>query len=79
MRLWVDLHVDTDRHPGPSNFSLNTPPFAAGTWRLDVCGVPPGESGSYAPIPPRWTRVSGSGGPAGAWQAPRGCEGASPS
>jgi hypothetical protein len=78
MRLWVDLHLDTGKHPGPSYFSLNTPPFAAGTWRLDVCGVPRGVPGRYAQIPPRWTRVSVSGAPGIPRQAPQGCEGTAP-
>ncbi|HET7232228.1 MAG TPA: hypothetical protein VFJ16_19635 [Longimicrobium sp.] len=75
MRLWMDLHVDTEENPGPSYFSLNTPPFATGTWRLDVCGVPPGQSGKYASIPPRWAHVSAPGGSDAPWQGPAGCQG----
>jgi hypothetical protein len=76
MRLWMDLHVDTERRPGPSDYILKAPQFAAGTWRLDVCGVPAGGRNHYAPIPPRWVRVSESGDPGTPWQPPRGCAGA---
>src|SRR5262249_40961483 len=40
MRLWMDLHVDSDAKPGPSDFLLETPRFSSGTWRLDVCTLP---------------------------------------
>ena len=73
MRLWMDLHVDSDRNPGPSNFLLNTPRFASGTWRLDVCALPEGESHRYAIVTPRWVRVSASGDPGTPWQPPQGC------
>jgi len=75
MRLWMDLHVDTEANPGSSYFMLDTPPFAAGTWRLDVCRMPDGGQNGYTPVPPRWTRVSASGNAAAAWQAPQGCQG----
>ena len=73
MRLWMDLHVDTQAHPGLSTFLLKSPPFAAGTWRLDVCRLPEGETHAYAPIPTRWVRVSDSGDPGTPWQGPQGC------
>lgn len=76
MRLWVDLHIDTDAHPGRSSFLLETPPLADGTWRLDVCTLPKAELHGYTPIPLRWVRVSASGDPGTPWQPPRGCEGA---
>jgi hypothetical protein len=73
MRLWMDLHLDAGRHPGAGDFILETPPFAAGTWRLDVCSLPTPATGRYASIPPRWVRVSASGDPGTPWQPPRGC------
>lgn len=73
MRLWMDLHIDTQRNPGSSTFLLKSPPFASGTWRLDVCRLPDGESHIYAPIPTRWVRVSESGDPGTPWQPPQGC------
>jgi hypothetical protein len=73
MRLWMDLHVDTHAHPGPSSFLLKAPPLADGTWRLDVCALPEGSSHAYAPIPARWVRVSDSGDPGTPWQPPQGC------
>ena len=76
MRLWMDLHIDTQAHPGSSTFLLEAPPLADGTWRLDVCRLPDGESHVYAPIPTRWVRVSRSGTSDIAWQGPQGCEGA---
>jgi hypothetical protein len=76
MRLWMDLHVDTQAHPGSSSFLLKAPPLADGTWRLDVCRLPDGESHVYAPIPARWVRVSASGDPGTPWQPPQGCGGA---
>ena len=76
MRLWMDLHIDTERRPGSSSFLLEAPPLADGTWRLDVCALPDGESHRYTPIPTRWVRVSPSGEPGTPWQPPRGCEGA---
>jgi hypothetical protein len=73
MRLWVDLHVDTQARPGSSTFLLKTPPFATGTWRLDVCRLPDGQTHVYAPIPTRWVRVSESGDPGTPWQPPQRC------
>jgi hypothetical protein len=74
MRLWMDLHLDSERHPGAGDFILKAPPFAAGTWRLDVCALPEPKVNTYASIPPRWVRVSESVDATTAWQAPR-CEG----
>jgi hypothetical protein len=71
MRLWMDLHLDSERRPGSSDFILKAPPFAAGTWRLDVCALPEPKVNTYASIPPRWVRVSASADPRAAWQAPR--------
>jgi len=76
MRLWMDLHIDTERSPGSSTFLLEAPPLADGTWRLDVCTLPAGESHVYAVIPARWVRVSPSGDPGTPWQGPQGCGGA---
>ncbi|HEX6748340.1 MAG TPA: hypothetical protein VF092_13675 [Longimicrobium sp.] len=73
MRLWMDLHVDSDARPGPSDFLLETPPFASGTWRLDVCSLPEGVLHHYTPIPTRWVRVSALGDPGTPWQPPQGC------
>lgn len=78
MRLWMDLHLDSQRFVGVGSFLLESPPFASGTWRLDVCGLVPERETSrrYTPIPTRWVRVSSSGEPGTPWQPPRGCEGA---
>jgi hypothetical protein len=73
MRLWMDLHLDSQARPGSSDFLLKSPPFAPGTWRLDVCRLPPGKTHSYALIPTRWVRVSASGDPGTPWQPPQGC------
>ena len=78
MRLWMDLHIDTQARPGSSSFLLKAPPLADGTWRLDVCALPEGESHVYTPIPMRWVRVSDSGDPGTPWQPPRGCERGAP-
>jgi len=75
MRLWMDLHIDTERHPGRSSYLLKAPPLADGTWRLDVCRLPQGEGHVYAPIPTRWVRVSASGDGEVPWQGPQGCNG----
>ena len=61
MRLWMDFHIDTLRRPGASRYLLETPPLATGTWRLDVCALPPGRPGGRAVIPAQWVRVSASG------------------
>ena len=74
MRLWMDLHIDTEAHPGASSFLLKAPPLADGTWRLDACALPEEEEvHRYAPIPMRWVRVSDSGDPGTPWQPPQGC------
>ncbi|HEV7589741.1 MAG TPA: hypothetical protein VGO40_16620 [Longimicrobium sp.] len=73
MRLWMDLHLDSQARPGSSDFLLKSPPFAPGTWRLDVCRLPQGKMHAYAPIPTRWVRVSASGDPGTPWQPPQGC------
>lgn len=73
MRLWMDLHIDTERHPGRSSYLLKAPPLADGTWRLDVCELPRGAEFGYASIPLRWVRVSASGDAEMAWQGPQGC------
>ena len=78
MRLWMDLHIDTQARPASSSFLLKAPPLADGTWRLDVCALPEGESHVYTPIPLRWVRVSASGDPGTSWQPPQGCEGSAP-
>jgi hypothetical protein len=63
MRLWLDVIIDTQRRPGPSAFSLETPPMATGTWRLAGCTLPAGKTGVYVAIPPRWERLSGGAHP----------------
>ena len=73
MRLWMDLHLNSLRTHAPTSYVLESPPFASGTWRLDVCAVPEGDQDRYVPIPTRWTRVSTSGNPGIPWQPPRGC------
>lgn len=75
MRLWMDLHIDTQAHPGASSYLLKAPPLADGTWRLDVCSLPHGDSHVYEPIPTRWVRVSSSGEAETPWQGPQGCQG----
>ena len=77
MRLWMDLHLNSLRTHAPASYLLESPPFASGTWRLDVCAPPEGESHVYTPIPTRWVRVSRSGDPGTPWQPPQGC-GAAP-
>jgi hypothetical protein len=76
MRLWMDLHIDTQARPGRSTYLLEAPPLADGTWRLDVCGLSQESDSGYAPIPTRWVRVSASGTVEMPWQGPQGCEGA---
>lgn len=76
MRLWMDLHIDTQARPGRSSYTLEAPPLADGTWRLDVCGLERKAGSGYEPIPPRWVRVSESGTAEIPWQGPQGCEGA---
>lgn len=78
MRLWMDLHIDTQARSGRSSYLLEAPPLAEGTWRLDVCGLVQKEGSGYAPIPARWVRVSDSGTAEIPWQGPRGCGGAAP-
>jgi len=73
MRLWMDLHVNTKERPGDSSFLVEAPPFATGTWRLDVCALPDGSTGAFTRVPPAWVRVSASGEPGTPWQAPQGC------
>ncbi|HEU4556509.1 MAG TPA: hypothetical protein VFS20_01625 [Longimicrobium sp.] len=73
MRLWMDLHVHTLRKHGPSQFLLATPPFGAGTWRLDVCAMPEGDQPAFTVLPERWTRVSASGDPGTPPQMPQNC------
>jgi len=73
MRLWMDLHLNSLQSRWPSSYVLESPPFASGTWRLDVCTVPTGDSDRYPPIPARWVRVSDSGDPGTPWQPPQGC------
>ena len=76
MRLWMDLHLDSDAHPVPSDYLLEAPPFAEGTWRLDVCALPEGNPKRYVFIPARWVRVADSGDAPMPWQPPQGCGGA---
>jgi hypothetical protein len=73
MRLWMDVHLDSQRRPGPSDYLLKTPPLEDGTWRLDVCVLPTPRVNTRAAIPSRWVRVSASGEPGTPWQAPQGC------
>ena len=73
MRLWMDLHLNSLLTHAPASYLLESPPFASGTWRLDVCAVPEGDRDRYVPIPRRWVRVSASGDPGIPWQPPRGC------
>lgn len=72
MRLWMDLHIDTLRRPGPSQFMLDTPPLGNATWRLDVCALPDAQVNTYTAVPQGWSRVSTKGDEA-PWQAPQAC------
>ena len=73
LRLWMDLQIDTQAHPGSSSFLLEVPPLGNGTWRLDVCTLPDGATHTYAPIPQGWVRVATTGEPGTPWQGPQGC------
>jgi hypothetical protein len=51
MRLLADVHVNSLRRPGPSAWVVDTPPFRAGTYRLALCALPPGEVGAPTLVP----------------------------
>jgi len=74
LRLWMDLHLDARAEGRSARFVLDTPPLATGTWRLDVCRLPPADEGGLAQVPLVWVRVSESGNPRERWQPPFGCE-----
>jgi hypothetical protein len=59
MRLLLDVHLDTQRRPGASDYVIDTPPFRAGTWRLPWCGIPAPRSTSQPALIPadRWVRA----------------------
>jgi hypothetical protein len=57
MRLRLNLRVDTDASPGPSEYVIDTPPFQPGTWQLTP-PLPPGELEGAAPVTAdRWRRL----------------------
>lgn len=57
MRLRLNLRLDTDAHPGPTEYVIDTPPFQAGTWEL-MLPLPPGRPGGAAGVTAdRWRRL----------------------
>ena len=63
MRLRLNLRLDTEADPAPTEYVLDAPPFAEGTWEL-VQPLPPGRLNGPArvPAPSRWRRVAENGG-----------------
>lgn len=61
MRLRMNLRLDTDADPGPTEYVIDTPPFAAGTWELAL-PLPPGRTGGAAAVTAdRWRRLPDGG------------------
>ena len=57
MRLRLNLRLDTDADPGPTEYVIDTPPFQAGTWELAL-PLPPGRTGGAAAVTAdRWRRL----------------------
>jgi hypothetical protein len=63
MRLRLNVRLDTDARPGPTEYVLMAPPFAEGTWEL-VQPLPPGRLNRPVRVPAAsgWRRVAESGG-----------------
>lgn len=61
MRLRMDLRLDTEARPGPTEFLIEAPPFAPGTWKLEH-PLPRGEIGGPARVgAERWRRMEDGG------------------
>ena len=57
MRLQLNLRLDTEAHPGPTEFLIDTPAFQPGTFELGL-PLPPGELGGPAWVTAgRWRRL----------------------
>ena len=66
MRLLLDVRLDSDRAPGFSEYLIDLPPFAPGTWRLDLSPLPtrrPAKGPIFIPAT-HWRRVAGPDRPA---------------
>jgi hypothetical protein len=61
MRLLPNVHLRSLEHPGPSEYVLDTPPFAPGTWALGP--LPPGVLGRPKLVPAAAWRPVVVGGP----------------
>jgi hypothetical protein len=61
MRLRLNLRLDTDADPGPTEYVIDTPPFQTGTWEL-MMPLPPGRLGGAAAVTAdRWRRLPDGG------------------
>jgi hypothetical protein len=57
MRLRLNLRLDTDRDPGPTEYVIDTPPFQPGTWELAL-PLPQGRQRGAAQVTAdRWRRL----------------------
>lgn len=57
MRLRLNLRLDTDASPGPTEYVIDTPPFTPGTWEL-MPPLPPGRLHGAPPVTAdRWRRL----------------------
>jgi hypothetical protein len=57
MRLRLNLRLDTEADPGPTEYVIDTPPFQPGTWEL-MPPLPPGRLGGAAGVTAdRWRRL----------------------
>lgn len=62
MRLRLNVRLDTDADPGPTEYVLEAPPFAPGTWTL-AQPLPPGRLNRPLRVPaPQWRVVENGGG-----------------
>jgi hypothetical protein len=62
MRLRLNVRLDTDARPGPTEYVLDAPPFAEGTWEL-VQPLPPGRVNRPVRVPAsHWRRMAQNGG-----------------
>lgn len=57
MRLRLNVRLDTDAAPGPTEYVVDTPPFGEGTWELAL-PLPSGRTGGAATVTAdRWRRL----------------------
>lgn len=57
MRLRLNLRLDTDADPGPTEYLIDTPAFQPGTFELGL-PLPPGRTGGAAWVTAgRWRRL----------------------